>query len=181
MFIDMNESLTLRHPTKASKTRRTSFVALIFIVLSCACTFFGRTSFLDRSTQSSHAGKRLQESTQLLNGELPAYDQKGIESLAYNLRTSWPLLFVFDGHHFKAYLLGHWKMSFRYVKLIPLLVHALRTYHPERFQPGQPVFQMVFCVSDYLMTDCANDPDLCPVNKFFPPIVSFSSVFRDDL
>ena len=39
---------------------------------------------------------------------------------------------------------------------------------------------MVFSVSDYLTTTCANDPDLCPTNKFYPPIVSFSSVYRDD-
>ncbi|KAI2509398.1 Glycosyl transferase family 90 [Fragilaria crotonensis] len=113
-------------------------------------------------------------------GTLPVYDQKGIQSLSYNLRISWPLLLVFDGEHFKAYTLGHWKFSFRYVKLVPFMVHALRTNHPDRFQPGQPVFQMVFSVSDYLMTTCANDPDQCPANKFYPPIVSFSSVYRDD-
>ena len=113
-------------------------------------------------------------------GTLPIYDQKGIQSLAYNMRISSPLLFVFDGEHFKAYTLGHRTLSYRYVILVPLFVHAMRTNNPERFRPGQPVFQMVFSVSDYLTTTCANDPDLCPTNKFYPPIVSFSSVYRDD-
>ena len=176
------------------KNRVQSIVVLAFVFLMCAG--LERISYSGERTRNRSGNVvRLESSTPMTDGlrrnlmdivtnrhsgTIPPYGQVGIQSLWYNIKASWPLLFVFDGNHFKVFTLGHWKMSFRYVKLVPLLVHALQTNHPERFQPGQPVFQMVFTVSDTILTSCANRPDLCPFNNFFPPIVSFSTVYRDD-
>ena len=110
---------------------------------------------------------------------VPPYNQNDIQSLRYNLKDIDPMLLVFTGSQFQAYTLGHNKARRRYTKLVPLLVHALETNQPERFQPGQPVFQMVFTVSDFLLTECANEFADCPINKYLPPIISFSSVYRD--
>jgi hypothetical protein len=110
---------------------------------------------------------------------IPPYHQNDIQSLRYNMKDIYPMLLVFNGSRFEAYTLGHEKIGLRYTKLIPLLVHALETNHAERFRPGQPVFQMVFTVSDFLWTECANEFADCPINKFLPPIISFSSVYRD--
>ena len=107
----MIETKPLLHPTNARKTRCNSFDILRVIILSSAFAGFGSISFFDRSTQSNHAGTGTlrQDSMQLRNvqsrslmetagnsqigvGTLPVYDQKGIQSLSYNLKTSWPLL-----------------------------------------------------------------------------------------
>ena len=112
------------------------------------------------------------------------YNQTDIESFYYNIRIANPMLLVFDGQTFKAYTLGL-KLSYRYVLIIPFMVHALETNHPERFQRGQPVFQMIFSISDGMYTKCVNKLTVnklnaCPIQKFFPPIVSFSTVNRDE-
>lgn len=110
---------------------------------------------------------------------VPPYNQNDIQSLRFNLKDIDPMLLVFNGSRFEAYTLGHDNARRRYTKLVPLLVHALEANQPERFQPGQPVFQMVFAVSDFLLTECANEFADCPINKYLPPIISFSSVYRD--
>jgi hypothetical protein len=58
-------------------------------------------------------------------------------------------------------------------------VSALESKIPERFFSGQPMFQMVFSVSDIISTECANAPQLCPIHSFYPPILSFSSTYLD--
>lgn len=60
------------------------------------------------------------------------------------------------------------------------MVHALKTNFPKRFKPGQPVFQMVWTTGDYLKTKCVNKDAKCEHTKKFPPIVSFSTMHRDE-
>jgi hypothetical protein len=110
---------------------------------------------------------------------LPVYSQSGIQSLYFGLPGNSMMLLVFDGFKFKTYTLGHWTITSDYVEVILFLVSALESRMPERFLPGQPVFQMVFSVSNRITTDCANAPQLCPVHNFFAPIISFSSTYRD--
>ena len=111
----------------------------------------------------------------------PPYDQDSIELFWDHMQNVMPLLFVFDGNTFKAYALGHQKLGFRYVKVIPLLVHALKSSYPDRFQPGQPVFQMIFTISDGLSTKCVNDNVTCPDEyNLFAPVAAFSTSYRDE-
>jgi hypothetical protein len=59
------------------------------------------------------------------------------------------------------------------------MVHALESKYPHRFQSGQPVFQMVFTISDFLATACETAPHRCPINAFYPPFVSYSTVSKN--
>ncbi|KAI2499190.1 Glycosyl transferase family 90 [Fragilaria crotonensis] len=51
--------------------------------------------------------------------------------------------------------------------MIPLLVHALMEVNPSRFQPGQPVFQLLFSDGDSFVSDCVTHGK-CNVDEFAP-------------
>jgi hypothetical protein len=157
--------------TKGVRPMRLTLITLISVVLMALSLLTLQTGNLRRTLHT--------DSNSELRGIRP-YAQGDIESLVYNLRDAELMLLVFNGRTFQAYTLGHWILSYRYVIVIPLMVHALKSNNPERFLPGQPVFQMVFSVYDCLRTSCANHPDRCPINKFFPPIVSFPTAYRND-
>lgn len=112
---------------------------------------------------------------------LPKYNQSSIELMRHMMPTLEAMLLVFDGQTFRAYCVGERSkmLSFRYVRLIPLMVDALRSNDPERFAPGQPVFQMVWTVADFLRTKCVNVGVECPYTNDFPPIASYATMHRD--
>jgi hypothetical protein len=149
------------------------FVSLTFFNESLNLSF---PLFLKKMTSNN---RKLSNSQKNNTEVISPYDQKDILSLAWGLQGSHPMILVFDGAEFKSYLLGHSYMYFRYVPIIPLMIHALETNYPQRFQPGQPVFQLVFTVSDFLSSDCIKKSHLCQVNAFYPPLVSFATVLRD--
>ena len=157
-----------------SNNRGKQLQQLAFIVASAFAGFLCISVF-KRYTLLEEEGRR---GLVLKQGIIKNYGQSEIDSFYYNMKRVEPMLLVFDGQTFKAYTFGP-KMTFRYVKIIPLMVHALETNLPERFQPGQPIFQMIFSVSDLLATECVNKFG-CPIQRFFPPIVSFSAVSRDE-
>jgi hypothetical protein len=136
-------------------------------------------SFPEFLTKKKQNDRRLYKRYNTSAGSISPYDQEDILSLAWGAQGSHPMILVFDGTEFRSYLLGHIYMYFRYVPIIPLMIHALETNYPNRFQPGQPVFQMIFTVSDFLSSDCINKRHLCELNAFYPSFVSFSSVLRD--
>ncbi|KAI2509396.1 Glycosyl transferase family 90 [Fragilaria crotonensis] len=161
------------------------FFVFLHAAFMCSSTF---QEFMSSTSQSQQHGRKDKSPTRNLTRSdneieeeevIRPYNQIDIQSLRYNMKDIYPMLLVFNGSRFEAYTLGHEQVGRRYTKLVPLLVHALQTNNPERFQPGQPVFQMVFTVSDFLLTECANEFADCPINKFLPPIISFSSVYRD--
>jgi hypothetical protein len=112
------------------------------------------------------------------NEVIRPYDQYSIQTL-YFLQGFDVVLVVFDGTSFKSYSLGHDRMEPRDVKILHLVVDALRKHQTSRFQPGQPVFQMVLSFSSFMKTLCANEDTDCPINTVLPPIISFSSVYQD--
>jgi hypothetical protein len=162
-----------------------SCLFLSHAALMCASIFNRQDQGLTQSKWSSSDSLRRNLTKSAITANvledevIRPYDQGDIHSLRYNMKDVNPMLLIFDGHKFKVFTLGHEHIDNRHVKLVPLLVHALETNHPERFKPGQPVFQLVFTASDFLLTECANEFTDCPVNKFLPPIISFSSVYRD--
>jgi hypothetical protein len=157
------------------KIRGKQLLQLAFIVVSAFACFLCISVF-KRYTLLEEEGRR---GLVLKQGIIKNYGQSEIDSFYYNMKRVEPMLLVFDGQTFKAYTFGP-KMTFRYVKIIPLMVHALETNLPERFQPGQPIFQMIFSTADLLATECVNELDGCRIQMFFPPIVSFSTVHRDE-
>jgi hypothetical protein len=161
------------------KNRGKQLLELAFIIASFAgllsISLFERYTLVEEGVAEGRRASVLERNLKAI----PPYTQIDIQSFWCNMKIAEPMLLVFDGNVFKTYTMGR-EMTFRYVKLIPLMVHALETNHPARFQPGQPVFQMIFSVSDFMFTICVNKLGGCPIQKSFPPIVSFSSVHRDE-
>ena len=145
-----------------SNNRGKQLLQLAFIVASAFAGFLCISVF-KRYTLLEEEGRR---GLVLKQGIIKNYGQSEIDSFYYNMKRVEPMLLVFDGQTFKAYTFGP-KMTFRYVKIIPLMVHALETNLPERFQPGQPIFQMIFSTADLLATECVNELDGCRIQKFF--------------
>jgi hypothetical protein len=134
-----------------------------------------RTINLNWYLKKTLTGRRLQSNSDVV---LP-YNQDDIVALSWGLNGGHSILLAFDGTNFKAFLFGHNNMSWRYVSTISLIIHALQSNYPDRFQPDQPVFQMVFTVSDFLDPACALPHRVCPESEFYAPFVSFSSLYRD--
>lgn len=108
-----------------------------------------------------------------------------IERTAPEFTGDLPHLLVFNGERFEVYNLVKKGVQNYYateaqpqcarcVKIIPLLVHALMELDPARFQAGQPVFQVLFSVSDYAQAAC-KDNGGCDVANF-APLLMFGSV-----
>ena len=151
-----------------SNARGKQLLQLAFVV---SISLFGAYTLLE-------GGRRdLAETRVLKQNLMRRYGQSEIESCFHNMETADPMMLVFDGQKFRTYDLGR-QLSFRNVKIIPFMVHALKTSQPERFQPGQPVFEMIFSTADLIFTGCVNELDGCPIQRLFPPIISFSSVHR---
>jgi hypothetical protein len=112
------------------------------------------------------------------NETLGYYSQADISRTAPNFGPAHPRLLVFNGEHFEVYNLNHksrhYKVDAPYPrrsgKTIPLLVHALKELNPARFEPGQPVFQMLFLDSDTLSSACVN-AGTCDVENFAPMLL----------
>lgn len=153
------------------------WIAAIFLTLAAAAAFL---DVLKSPILLQVPNNRLLQS-QSSDGPLQKYTQASIESLRSKMPTLEFMVLVFDGQVFRTYSTGHAnRFSFRYVRAIPLMVHALRTSSPERFKPGQPVFQLVFTTADFLNTQCVNSWASCGYTKDFPPIISFSTMHRDE-
>lgn len=114
------------------------------------------------------------------------YNQASIIRTAPHFSKFVPKLLVFDGTKFQVFGLAHkkteyfesMKYTYRYIDTIPLLVHALTTNFPERFQPGiSPPFELLFSDADSSHSECVNN-NKCPVHQF-SPILLFGSVPRD--
>lgn len=103
------------------------------------------------------------------------YSTKDIAFTAPYMKLFRSRILVFNGTNFEAYNLNHKDSQYtkdgwhcgRCGKLIPLLVHALKELNPGRFEPGQPVFQMLFSAGDSFSSECIN-PGKCPVQDFAP-------------
>jgi hypothetical protein len=98
------------------------------------------------------------------------------------VESSHPQLLVWDGSEFASYNLlrpsSKSKVSWRYLTIIPLVVHALSTEFPGRFEPGSPPFQILWTVDDYIGGRCINEDVDCPSDTF-APIVVFGSTPRN--
>lgn len=109
-----------------------------------------------------------------------------IEQVAPYLHSFAPRLLVFDGNVFSVYNLKSNATTYhdvhdfgnRPVMIVPLLVHALKTKFPNRFEQGQAPFQLLFTDADSLRTDCVNPGVECYTNKW-PPILVFGSLMKD--
>ena len=115
------------------------------------------------------------------------FTTQDIERTAPEFRGDLPHLLVFNGERFEVYNLVKKDVQSYYatevqpqcarcVKIIPLLVHALMELDPARFQPGQPVFQVLFSASDYAQAACKDNG--CDVAKF-APLLMFGSVSKN--
>jgi hypothetical protein len=60
---------------------------------------------------------------------------------------------------------------------VPLLVNALLENVPDRFQSGQPIFQMLWSDADSFVSPCVNE-GVCDT-KDFAPLLLFGSVPKD--
>jgi hypothetical protein len=123
--------------------------------------------------------RNLRDSSTMLSS-LP-YSQKEIMDTAKHFTRFSPRLLVFDGTHFQAFSINHkdtpysesMKRTYRYSALIPFLIRCLRDQFPQRFQPGQPVFQLLFHDGDSPHSPCVNE--YCPVDTFSPLLMFGSS------
>ncbi|KAI2512938.1 Glycosyl transferase family 90 [Fragilaria crotonensis] len=122
------------------------------------------------------------------NGDLiPIFSQLDIQEALPYFHSWYMRLLVFDGQTWKTYAIGHkstkllpeFKSTGRLYQLIPMLVHSFVHNFPKRFQPGQPVFQVLFSEADLISSDCVFTNKACPSDKF-PPILGFGSVFKDE-
>jgi hypothetical protein len=160
------------------KTKRIChrFAALTLVIV---CLIQMLSTKLRRTLNARRYFKKMFKRRTESNSEviLP-YNQDDIVALSWGLNGGHSILLAFDGNNFKAYLFGHNNMSWRYVSTISLIIHALESNFPNRFQPDQPVFQMVFTVSDFLDPTCALPYHVCPESEFYAPFVSFSSLYR---
>ena len=112
------------------------------------------------------------------------YNQSNIMETVKHFPMFTPRLLVFDGEIFRAFGIAHngsdyfdrMTYTFRYANTVPLLVRALKEQFPGRFQPGQPVFQMLFSDADSSSSNCVNTA--CPVDRF-SPILLFGSAPKD--
>lgn len=111
------------------------------------------------------------------------YTIDNIISTVSNIRTSHPQLLVWDGKSFCMYNLVFEKRgqehnlneprhsTYRNNQIIPLLVNALRTNFPDRFQTGTPPFQILWSADDYIGGNCINEDADCPSSTFAPVLV----------
>ena len=114
------------------------------------------------------------------------YDQIKMMETAKHFATYTLRLLVFDGQKFEAFGLAHkntiytdaLKYSYRYVTMIPLMVRALKEQWPERFEPGQPVFELLLSDADSPNSPCVNNND-CPVDRF-SPILMCGTASKDE-
>ena len=126
----------------------------------------------------------------LTTGERPhpdkprQYSQTDIAKTAPSIRSFRPRLLVFNGTMFEVYNIIHEDSLYsqspycgRCAQLIPLMVHALKELNPSRFEPGQPVFQLLFSAGDSVSSTCVNR-GTCKVDEFAPMLL-FGSVPTD--
>ena len=101
------------------------------------------------------------------------YDQIKMMETAKHFATYTLRLLVFDGQKFEAFGLAHkntiytdaLKYSYRYVTMIPLMVRALKEQWPDRFEPEQPVFELLLSDAGSSSSPCVNNKG-CPVDRF---------------
>jgi len=112
------------------------------------------------------------------------YSQTEIANTAPMMRSSHPRLLVFNGTMFEVYNLNHKDSHYsashycgRCAQLIPLLVHALKELNPPRFEPEQPVFQLLFSAGDTISSTCVNR-GTCNFDAF-APLLLFGSAPTD--
>lgn len=164
-----------------NSTMSRSKLLVVVVLAVVALSAYFDASVLNSETQQLLRSSAARELSISPDQPLSMYNQSSIEYLHHFLPLVKTMLVVFDGQTFKAFSLGESKnLSFRYVTAIPLMVHALKTTFPDRFKPGSPVFQMLWSIDDILDTKCVNKGVDCPQNKFFPPLISFSTMHRDE-
>lgn len=142
-----------------------------YLVAGCACFVFVSVA-LDGILLSPY--RRLSTGT-----SMKQYSQEDIVRTAPNFGPTHPRLLVFNGENFEVYNLNHKGRHYkldqphpgRSGKTIPLLVHALKELNPARFEPGQPVFQLLFLDSDTVSSICVNSISNCPVENFAPMLL----------
>lgn len=113
------------------------------------------------------------------------YSQDTIAAIAPLLQDWHPRLLVFNGLAFEVYNLDHADSRYwedpscqRCGAIVPLLVHALKELKPQRFQRGQPMFQLLFSDADYVSSNCVN-PGACPNIADVAPLLLFGSSPKD--
>lgn len=114
------------------------------------------------------------------------YSQDQIEATAPHLEVFHPRLFVWsENEGFRVYNLDHKDSHYqenmacgRCAKTVPLIVNALTEAYGHRFQPGQPVFQMLWSDADSFQSPCVDEAANCHANDF-SPIPFFGSVPKD--
>jgi hypothetical protein len=114
------------------------------------------------------------------------YGFRELEMTAHHLEQFRARLLVFNGTNFVVYNLEPrnqsgwhpWHQCNQCQKIIPLLVHALTELYPNRFQKGQPVFQLFFTDADYFSSKCVN-PGICSTISDFAPVLLFGSAPRN--
>jgi hypothetical protein len=154
-----------RTPTPRTTMMRASRVVRIGISLTLLTCLFTGIAGPQRSLFLSERNQPL---------EPRPYSTKDIALTAPYLHSFHPLVLVFNGTNFEVYNLNHkdthysktWHCG-RCGQIIPLMVHALRATNPGRFEPGQPVFQLLFSAADSIASDCVN-AGTCPVEDFAP-------------
>jgi hypothetical protein len=110
------------------------------------------------------------------------YGFRELEMTAHHLEQFRARMLVFNGTNFVVYNLEPrnqsgwhpWHQCNQCQKIIPLLVHALTELYPNRFQKGQPVFQLFFTDADYFSSKCVN-PGICSTISDSAPVLLFGS------
>lgn len=119
------------------------------------------------------------------NRNITSYNQNHIMSTIKHFPIFTPGLLIFDGGKFVAFGIQHKTLSYlqaikynyRYATTIPLIVRALKDNYPKRFEPGQPVWEMIFTHADASHSPCINTKD-CDTGSF-APISFFGTTPKD--
>jgi hypothetical protein len=158
----------------------------------CVSNSFSSMRLSGSTTRTSKTNKEISSSSMLYNEyfhhshhvpnktqqNIKSYGSHDIQILAEYLEQFRSRLLVFNGSNFVLYNLEPRNRSgshtmhqcYQCRKILPLLVHTLMGMYPQRFQKGQPVFQLYFTDADYFSSKCVN-PGKCPVSNLAPVLL----------
>lgn len=151
------------------------------LTISALCTiFFDQTVDVRRFLSVADV------STPANSTDVAKYSQDDIEATAPHIEVFHPRLLVWsEEESFQVYNLDHKDSHLqgnpacgRCAKIVPLLVHALKSRFPDRFQRGQPVFQLLWSDADSFQSVCVKKEAGCQTEKF-APMPFFGSVPKD--
>jgi Glycosyl transferase family 90 len=133
------------------------------------------------------------DSDDVASATLPTYSTENIITTANSLVSAPARVLMYhpSNNSFTGYTVGPQNSTdprmtknanacLRCRNVLPILVDALLTSRPSRFQPDQPPFQLFFSIADFTASRCMYDDYDCSANaNSFAPWLHFGSAFRD--